>query len=204
MEEQLFVSWVFTTNFFPVIPAESDHVNGNRLDNRRWNISLCSSQENNANNQHWHYQQNWFQDATVGTLLRWHDAASAGDEPVSQTASSLASLWPISLKHGRNKMMELFHSKSISSSAGGGMRWQKAGKMNPSLGVYDACYDTSFTWLRSCCIVLHQLEAAFVLHLYCYGVCWAWGVVIGPGNEIRYSYKFIAMNLYIWIHTWRI
>jgi hypothetical protein len=35
MEEQLFISWVFTTNFFPVIPAESDHVNGNRLDNRR-------------------------------------------------------------------------------------------------------------------------------------------------------------------------
>jgi len=28
--------------------------------------------------------------------------------------------------------------------------------------------------------------------------------VIGHGNEIRYSYKFIAMNLYIWIHTWRI
>ena len=84
------------------------------------------------------------------------------------------------------------------------MRRQKAGKMNPSLGVYDACYDTSFMWLRSCCIVLHQLEAAFVLHLYCYGVCWAWGIVIGHGNEICYSYKFIAMNLYIWIHTWRV
>ena len=49
MEEHNVFTWPWATNFFPLEPAECEHINRIPIDNRRSNVPLCTKDENNGN-----------------------------------------------------------------------------------------------------------------------------------------------------------